>query len=56
MEPDLCKHEHPYLQTLGQVPGMVVDGITISAAAASEAFDEPLSHADALSIAKLFIV
>ena len=38
-----------------KISGIVVDGITISAAAATEAFDEPLSYADAFNIAKLFI-
>lgn len=43
-------------QATVKISGIVANGITISAAAATEAFDEPLSYADALSIAKLFIV
>jgi hypothetical protein len=38
-----------------KISGIMVDGITISAAAATEAFDEPLSYSEALAIAKLFI-
>ncbi|MCW3080630.1 ferritin-like domain-containing protein [Segetibacter sp.] len=42
-------------QATVKLSGMVVDGITLSAAAVTEAFDEPLSYKDALDIAKLFI-
>jgi hypothetical protein len=42
-------------QATVKISGMVVDGITISSAAATEAFDEPLSYTDALNIAKLFL-
>lgn len=38
-----------------KISGMSVDGVTISTAAATEAFDEPLTYAQALAIAKLFI-
>jgi len=45
------------LETQGgvKISGISVDGVTISASAASEAFDEPLSYTDALTIAKLFL-
>lgn len=42
-------------QATVKISGITVDGITISAAAATEAFDEPLSYGDVLNIAKLFI-
>jgi len=35
--------------------GMTVDGVTFTSAAVTEAFDEPLTYADAYNIAKLFI-
>lgn len=35
--------------------GMTVDGVTLTSAAVTEAFDEPLSYNDTLNIAKLFI-
>jgi hypothetical protein len=38
-----------------KISGISVDGVTISANAATESFDEPLSYADALAIAKLFL-
>ena len=45
------------LETQGgvKISGIAVDGVTISVAAATEAFDEPLSYGDALAIAKLFL-
>lgn len=42
-------------QATVKITGIVADGITISAAAATEAFDEPLGYADVLNIAKLFM-
>ncbi|MDQ6814040.1 MAG: ferritin-like domain-containing protein [Bacteroidota bacterium] len=38
-----------------KISGISADGVTISVAAATEAFDEPLSYGDALAIAKLFL-
>lgn len=38
-----------------QIAGIQSSGVTISAAAASEAFDEPLSYSDVFGIASLFI-
>jgi hypothetical protein len=37
------------------ISGITTDGITITSDAATESFDEPLSYADALNIAKLFL-
>lgn len=39
-----------------KISGLMGNGITISTAAATEAFDEPLSYSAALGIARLFIV
>jgi hypothetical protein len=38
-----------------KISGIMANGVTISADAATEAFDEPMSYADVLSIASLFI-
>lgn len=38
-----------------KITGISANGVTISKNAATEAFDEPLTYADALAIAKLFI-
>lgn len=43
-------------QATVKISGIVANGVTISAGAATEAFDEPLAYADVLNIAKLFIV
>lgn len=42
-------------QAMVKITGIAASGITISANAATEAFDEPLSYAEAFNIAKLFI-
>jgi hypothetical protein len=38
-----------------KITGLSADGVTISANAATEAFDEPLGYTDVYNIAKLFI-
>lgn len=38
-----------------KITGLTANGVTISASAATEAFDEPLAYGDVLTIAKLFI-
>ena len=42
-------------QATVKITGISADGVTISADAATEAFDEPLSYTETLNIAKLFI-
>ncbi|MDB5192214.1 MAG: hypothetical protein JWQ96_1777 [Segetibacter sp.] len=42
-------------QAGARITGIAADGITITSAAATESFDEPLTYAEAFSIAKLFI-
>lgn len=39
-----------------KISGITANGVTISSAAATEAFDEPLSYEEVLAIASLFIV
>lgn len=43
-------------QATVKITGIMANGVTISANAATEAFDEPLAPADVLTIANLFIV
>lgn len=42
-------------QATVKITGIMANGVTISSSAATEAFDEPLSSADVLTVAKLFI-
>lgn len=57
--PDLAQGVYEGEQNATQagvnIAGISANGVTISMAAATEAFDEPLSYSDTLTIAKFFI-
>jgi len=56
LPPAIYNGEELDTQGTVKISGISANGVTISANAATEAFDEPLSYGEVLAIAKMFIV